>query len=54
MTDDGDPLPVDRLHNLRNLMDMYEYNEIDILVNEAIANAVDAFRDHSIKSGKIE
>lgn len=54
MTDDGDPLPVDRLHNLENLLDMYEYNEKDVLVNEAIANAVDAFRDHSVKSGKIE
>ena len=50
----GEPLPVDRLHNLENLLDMYEYKENDILVNEAIANAVDAFRDHDIKSGKID
>lgn len=49
----GEPLPVDRLHNLENLLDMYEYSETDILVNEAIANAVDAFRDHSIP-GKID
>lgn len=54
MTDDGDPLPVDRVHNLENLLGMYEYNELDVLVNEAIANAVDAFRDHSIISGKID
>ena len=50
----GEPLPVDRIHNLENLLDMYEYREIDILVNEAIANAVDAFREHSIKTGKID
>ena len=50
----GEPLPVDRLHNLENLLDMYEWSETDILVNEAIANAVDAFRDHSITTGKID
>ena len=54
MTDDGDLLPVDRVHNLENLAGMYEYNELDVLVNEAIANAIDAFRDHAIKSGKID
>jgi len=54
LIDNGDPLPVDRVHNLENLQDMYEYNELDVLVNEAIANAVDAFRDYSIKSGKID
>lgn len=48
-----EPLPVDRLHNLENLLGMYEYSEMDILVNEAIANAVDAFRDHKISYGKI-
>jgi len=53
LTDDGVPLPVDRVHNIENLLGMYEYNELDVLVNEAIANAVDAFRDHKIKSGKI-
>jgi len=50
----GESLPVDRVHNLENLLDMYEYNELDVLVNEAIANAVDAFRDHSIKPGKVD
>ena len=54
MIDNGAPLPVDRVHNLENLQGMYEYDELDVLVNEAIANAVDAFRDHSIKSGKID
>ena len=54
MIDDGAPLPVDRVHNLENLLGMYEYNELDVLVNEAIANAIDAFRDYSIKSGKID
>jgi hypothetical protein len=54
LTDDGIPLPVDRLHNLENLLDMYEYNELDVLINEAIANAVDAFREHSVKLGKID
>ena len=54
MSDNGIPLPVDRVHNLENLQGMYEYDELDVLVNEAIANAVDAFRDHSIKSGKID
>lgn len=49
----GDPLPVDRLHNLENLLGMYEWNETDTLVNEALANAVDAFRDHSVTNGKI-
>lgn len=51
---DGESLPVDRLHNLENLLGMYEYGETDVLVNETIANAVDAFRKHSIKSGKID
>ncbi len=50
----GESLPVDRLHNLENLLDMYEYNELDVLVNEAIANAVDVFREYSIKTGKID
>ena len=50
----GEPLPVDRLHNLENLLDMYEYSETDVLVNEAIANAADAFRDHSVTAGKID
>ena len=50
----GEPLPVDRVHNLENLLDMYEYNELDVIVNEAIANAVDAFRENSMKSGAIE
>ena len=50
----GEPLPVDRLHNLRNLLDMYEYGEPEILINESIANAIDAFRDHSTIKGKID
>ncbi|MDA1124713.1 MAG: ATP-binding protein [Crenarchaeota archaeon] len=54
MIDDGELLPVDRFHNLQNLLDMYEYEENDVLVNEAIANAVDAFKKYSIKSGKID
>lgn len=54
MIDDGESLPVDRFHNLENLLGMYEYDENDVLVNEAIANAVDAFRKHSIKSGNID
>ena len=54
MTDDGESLPVDRVHNLENLLDMYEYNELDVLVNEAIANAVDAFREHKVKNGRID
>ena len=54
MTDGGEPLPVDRVHNLENLLGMYEYNPLNVLVNEAIANAVDAFRENGIKSGKID
>ena len=50
----GESLPVDRLHNLENLLDMYEYNELDVLVNEAMANAVDVFREYSIRPGKID
>jgi len=50
----GESLPVDRLHNLENLLDMYEYNELDVLVNEAIANAVDVFREYSMRPGKID
>lgn len=49
----GKSLPVDRLHNLENLLGMYEYPSLDILINEAIANAVDVFREFSIKSGEI-
>ena len=43
----GEPLPVDRLHNLQNLLDMYEYRPEDVCVNEAIANA-------AVLSGKIQ
>jgi hypothetical protein len=50
----GEPLPVDRLHNLENLLGSYTYKEFDVIVNEAIANAVDAFRENSIASGKID
>ena len=50
----GEPLPVDRLHNLQNLLDMYEWRPEDVCVNEAIANAADAFRENSIKNGKID
>ena len=50
----GKQLPVDILHNLENLLDMYEYPDNVVLVNEAIANAVDAFRDSAIKSGRID
>lgn len=51
---DGEPIPFDRLHTLENLLGMYEYRDEDICVNEAIANAVDAFRENSIKNGKID
>jgi len=51
---DGDSIPTDSVHNLENLQDMYEYKEEDVLVNEAIANAADAFRDYSVKNGKID
>tara|TARA_Y100000590_G_C15722895_1_gene1014126 strand:+ start:1177 stop:2706 length:1530 start_codon:yes stop_codon:yes gene_type:complete len=54
MVEDGTPLPVDRLHNLENLLGMYEYNPLIVLVNEAIANAVDAFRENKMKSGNID
>ena len=50
----GEPLPVDRLHNLQNLLDMYEYRPEDVCVNEAIANAADAFRENSTKNAKID
>ena len=51
---DGESLPVDRVHNLENLLDTYQYSELDVIVNEAIANAVDAFKENSIQSGHID
>ena len=33
---------------------MYKYRDEDVCVNEAIANAVDAFRENSILGGKID
>ena len=50
----GKPLPVDNLHNLQNFLDTYEWRHEDTLINEAMANAVDAFTENSIKNGKID
>jgi len=50
----AEPLPVDRLHALEDFRDMYHYRDEDVLLNEAFANAVDAFEENSIKNSKIE
>ena len=47
-------MPFERLNTLKNLLDMYKYRDEDVCVNEAIANAVDAFRENSILGGKID
>ncbi len=54
MKTEGDPIPFERLQTLLNLLNMYEYRDEDNCVNEAIANAVDAFGENSIKNGKID
>ena len=47
-------LPVDRLHVLEDLRDMYHFKDVDVLVCEAFANAVDIFLEDKIKNPKIE
>ena len=48
------PLPVDREHVLEDLLDMYHFKDVDVLVCEAFANAVDIFLEDKIKNPKIE
>ena len=50
----GEPIPFERLHTLQNLLSMYEYRPEDVCVNEAIANAIDAFAENPVKNKKIE
>ena len=47
-------LPVERLHVLEDLRDMYHFKDVDVLVCEAFANAVDIFLEDKIKNPKIE
>ena len=48
------PLPVNILHILEVLLDMYTAKAPDVLVCEAFANAVDIFLEDKIKNPKIE
>ena len=48
------PLPVNILHILEVLLDMYTAKAPDVLVCEAFANAVDVFLDNKTKNPKIE
>lgn len=47
-------LPVDRVHALEDLLDMYHFRDEEVLLCEAFANAVDVFIEDKIKSPKIE
>ncbi len=54
LTSGPESLPVDRVHALEDLLEMYHFKDEDVLLCEAFANAVDVFlRDH-IKNPKIE
>ena len=48
------PLPVNILHILEVLLEMYTAKAPDVLVCEAFANAVDVFLDNKTKNPKIE
>jgi len=49
----GDPMPVNRIHTLENFLKAYKYRAEDVCVNEFIANAMDAFKEYSVKNGAI-
>jgi hypothetical protein len=50
----GRRLEVNLLTTLNNILKSYtETDHMDVLVNEVIANGLDAFQDHSIKNGVI-
>lgn len=50
----GRRLEVNLLTTLNNILKSYtETDHLDVLVNEVIANGLDAFQTHSIKNGKI-
>ena len=54
MTSNAKSLPVDRVHALKDLLDMYSRRDEDVLLCEAFANAVDVFLEDDIKNPKIE
>ncbi len=54
MTLNAKSLPVDRVHALEDLLDMYHFRDEEVLLCEAFANAVDVFLEDNIKSPKIE
>ncbi len=47
-------LPVDRVHVLEDLLDMYHFRDEQVLVCEAFANAQDVFLEDGIKNPTIE
>lgn len=48
------PLPVDRVHALEDLLEMYHFRDEEVLLCEAFANAVDVFRERRIKDPRID
>jgi len=47
-------LPVDRVHALEDLLDMYHFRDEEVLLCEAFANAIDVFLRDKIKNPTIE
>lgn len=54
MTSNAKSLPVDRVHALEDLLDMYHFEDEEVLLCEAFANAVDVFIEDKIKNPKIQ
>ena len=53
MTSNAQSLPVDRVHALEDLLDMYDFRHEEVLLCEAFANAVDIFLEDKIKNPQI-
>lgn|GEM_PF-1170925 len=53
MTSSAKSLPVDRVHALEDLLDMYNFRHEEVLLCEAFANAVDIFLEDKIKKPEI-
>ena len=54
MNSNAKSLPVDRVHALEDLLDMYHFDDEQVLLCEAFANAVDVFIEDKIKNPQID
>ena len=54
MSSNAISLPVDRVHALEDLLDMYHFRDEEVLLCEAFANGIDVFLRDEIKNPSIE